>query len=143
MFNRRASLVVGICVGLALGSAAVAAPAPKPAPAPAPAKISDIGCVTRLVWFVNAGRDMAKDPARPEDKRISMYQTVELLRGALGYYEGRVDAVPATDRSKDYFAEYQLFGAMPAEQRTSEVGSCLQAFQAAENRVLSSMKSEK
>ena len=143
MTIRRASLAVGISASLALGSAAAAAPAPPAPPAPppvvVPAKLTDVGCTARLLWFVNVGREMAKDATRAEKDRLSMFQTVELLRGALGYFEARIDALPPTDRSTEFAQEVGVVGQMTPTQRASEITTCLTTYTTAEQRVLNSM----
>ncbi len=148
MTIRRASLGLSICASLALGSAAVAAPASPPpvsvALAPAgPVKITDIGCTAQLLWFINAGRELAKDATRPEKDRVSMFQTVELMRGALGYFEARIDALPPADRSSLFVQEVGLNEKMTPEERSAHVSACLTAFTTAEKRVLSSLDPKK
>ena len=148
MTIRRASLGLSICASLVLGSAAVAAPAPPspipPAPAPAaPIKVSDIGCTAQLLWFINAGRKMAKDPAQPEKDRISAFQTIELLRGALGYFEARLEASPPANRSETFVQEVGKIDNMPSDQRTAHVSVCLKAYIDAEQRVLAGLSPTK
>ena len=142
MTLRRASIAVGICASLTFGSVATAAPAPPPPPSPAPvaAKVSDVGCVARLMWFINVGRDMAKDPARPEDKRISMFQTVELLRGALGFFEARIDALPPANRSPEFVAAVGQVDKLTPEQRAAEITTCLTTYTTAEERVMKALR---
>lgn len=144
MTIRRASLGLSLCASLIFGSAAIAAPPPaSPAPlAPPPvvaAKVTDIGCTARLLWFINVGRDMAKDATRSEKDRISMFQTIELLRGALGYFEARIDALPPANRSGLFVQEAGLIDKMTPEQRSTEVTTCLITYTTAEKRVLSSL----
>ena len=145
MTSRRANLVLGICASLALGSAALAAPA-LPAPAPAttvPVKVTDVGCTARLLWFINVGREIAKDPKRLEKDRVSMFQTVELLRGALGYFEARIEAMPSANRSSAFGQEVDMVNKMTAEQRAAEITACLNIYTAAEQRVLASLSPPK
>ena len=146
MTIRRASLALGICASIAIATSAVAAPVPPAPPAPPPvaaAKVSDIGCTARLLWFINVGRDMAKDTTRPDKDRVSMFQTVELLRGALGYFEARIEALPPANRSAEFVSEVGLVDKMTPAQRASEITTCLTTYTTAEQRVLSSLDPKK
>ena len=143
MTIRRASLALGICASFALASSAVAAPVPPAPPSVAAAKVSDIGCAARLLWFINVGRDMAKDTTRAEKDRVSMFQTVELLRGALGYFEARIEALPPANRSGEFVQEVGLVDKMTPEQRAAEIKACLKTYTEAEQRVLSGLSPAK
>ena len=143
MTIRRASLALGICASLSLATTAVAAPVPPAPPPVAVAKVSDIGCTARLLWFINVGREMAKDTTRAEKDRVSMFQTVELLRGALGYFEARIEALPPANRSAEFVAEVGLVGTMTPEQRAAEITTCLTTYTTAEQRVLANLDPKK
>ena len=146
MFNRRAGKVLGLCASLTVGSAAVAASVPPPLttqPVAAAAKISDIGCTVRLLWFINASHEMVKDPSQPENYRIEMYHTTELMRGALGFFEARLDALPPSDHSAESSSELAAASKMPSELRVAEVTICLNTYRAAETRVKASMEPKK
>lgn len=117
-----------------------------PSLAAAASPIDDIGCAARLIWFINKGRDTAKDPALSAEKRAQSYAFVEQMRGALGYFEARIEATGTFDRSKAFVAAVTEIAALSEKDHDKLVDQtmvCFGQYEAAETRVLNSFKTDK
>ena len=126
----------------ALALAALASPTLAAAAAP----LDDTGCAARLIWFINKGRDSAKDTSASEDQRSKAWMFVEQMRGALGYFEARIDATGSADRSKAFTAavnEIANLSAKDHDKLVDQTMACMAQFEAAEARVLNSFKTDK
>ena len=130
---------------LTCAALALAALAP-PSLAVAAAPLDDTGCAARLIWFINKGRDNAKDPAKNEEQRNKAWRFVGQMRGALGYFEARIDATGTADRSKAFVAALTEIDDLSAKDHSKLVDqtmACLAQYEAAEARVLGSFKTDK
>ena len=117
-----------------------------PSLAAAAAPVDDIGCTARLIWFINKGRESAKDTSKAEEARARTYGFVEQMRGALGYYEARIDATGKADRSQAFSAAFTEISALADKDHETLVDqtmTCVSQYEVAEKRVMDSFKSKK
>jgi hypothetical protein len=127
-------------------SALVLASLAVPTMAAQAAPVDDIGCSARLVWFINQGRDRAKDTSMEEAKRAEAYKFVETMRGALGFYMSRIDTTAQADRSPAFVAAITEIAGLAKsdhDKLVEQTMACIDQFEATENRVLNSFKTKK
>ncbi|MEP6869009.1 MAG: hypothetical protein ABJA20_10880 [Novosphingobium sp.] len=131
---RPALLTLALLLSPATALAADSAPA-KPAAAP-----SDLGCAMRLLNLAGLTSQAANDPKATEQVRKQAAGAFSEAMSSLGYYLGRLSALPKTDRAAEKKAVIAGLSALPPGQLEQEMLGCETSARASLNAQLATLQ---